>query len=419
MSDERPPADPPPQYPVPQWEPPPPAQPPAPAQYPPTQQNQYPPAPQQYPPAPQQYPPAPQQYPPAQYGPPPAKPRRTGRTWLIVGLIVVLLLGILGVGAVFANASLTSTYSPQKAVTDYLAAQKKGDAAFMAANANYLKGDGSYSQYFDQNELTAMLAYPENTDISDVKVTSMSTADSSTSTVNVTMLWHGHQLTRIFTAHKDPARVHYSFYNSWRVDIPYASIHITTPNQPGSILVDGLPVPAGATADIQVIQGFHKVTMTATDLYASASAEADGIDGNAKVVFPSTISPTALAAAKSTINRAFRTCDKVTNAREDCLGRTYHAPNRANTIYFFTLPGYGDVSYTTYVRTLTSDPTVKMKAVVEASGGKVSTSGTCAFTLTINGSKKYKFKGTWKATLTMSGGSFGYDLFYDCMKSKA
>jgi hypothetical protein len=359
------------------------------------------------------HPPAPMAY------QPPAKPRRTGRTLLVIGLIVVLVLAALGAGAVFVNASLAATYSPEKTVTDYLAAQKRGDSAFMAANANYLRGDGSYSQYFDKSEVAAMVAYPENIDISDVKVGTAVPIDSASSNVDVSMTWHGHQVHRAFTVHKDPTRVHYSFYNSWRIDIPYASIHLTLPNQAGTVSVDGLPIPAAAVGDLQVIEGFHKVTMNATDLYDGASADADGITGFATVAFASTISPTALAAAKDTIRKAFKACDKATSADKACLGRTYYAPNEANTLYFFTLPGYGDVFYTRYVITLTSDPTVNMKVTVEADGGKVSTSGACGFTWTIDGTRKYKFKGTWRATLTMSGGDFGYDFFYSCMKSKA
>ena len=68
---------------------------------------------------------------------------------------------------------------------------------------------------------------------------------------------------------------------------------------------------------------------------------------------------------------------------------------------------------------LTSDPTKNMKLSVSADSGKVAASGTCAYTMTIDGSRKYNFKGTWTATLTMSSGTFGYDLVYDCQKSKA
>jgi len=337
-----------------------------------------------------------------------------GRNLLIIGLIVVLLLAIVGIGAVAANASLSTTYSPSKAVADYFAAQKRGDAAFMAANANYLKGDGSYSEYFDVNELKAMLGYPENTDISSVNVTSVTQVDSNTSTVNVAMRWGGHQLLRAFTAHKDPKRVHYSFYNSWRIDIPYSQIHITTPNQPGSVSVDGLPVPSGATSDIQVIQGFHKVSMAGTDLWSPAALTADGIDTDPKVAFAATISPTATAAARATVNKAFKDCRLI---KYSCLGKTYSA--QAGYEYIGGIPGYGAVHYTTYKYTLTRDPTVGMKMTVEAGGGKVTVSGTCAYTMTVSGGRRYLLKGVWHGTLTMSGGAFGYDIFIDCVRSKA
>jgi archaellum component FlaF (FlaF/FlaG flagellin family) len=366
-----------------------------------------------------QYTPPPPAYAPYPVAPPPAKPRQTDRLLLIIGLIVVLLLAAGGVGAVLANASLASTYSADRTVTDYFAAQKSGNTAYMIANANYLKGDGSYSQYFNEGGLSAMLAIPQNTDLQDVKVASTTIVDTNTSTVNVTMTWAGHHVVQAFTVHRDLARVHYNFYNSWRVDIPFASINLTLPNQPGSIAVDGLTLPQGALKDIQVIQGFHKVAMGSTALYDNASLDADTIVAGTTVVFPSTISAKAVAAAKTAIKDAFNLCDKATNAAEFCLGHTYDAPNTPGFIYFITMPGYGDVYYTKYVYTLTSDPTKNMKLVVNSDAGKVAASGTCAYTFTVDGSKKYYLKGTWTATLTTSGGSFGYNLIYDCLKSKA
>ena len=78
------------------------------------------------------------QYYPAPFALPAGKPSHTGRVLLIIGLIVVLILAALGGGAFVANASLSSTYSPERAVTDYLAAQKKGAIdAFRASLATY------------------------------------------------------------------------------------------------------------------------------------------------------------------------------------------------------------------------------------------------------------------------------------------
>jgi hypothetical protein len=159
--------------------------------------------------------------------------------------------------------------------------------------------------------------------------------------------------------------------------------------------------------------------MDATDLYDKASADADAIVAGTTVVFPSTISATATAAAKSAIKKAFNLCDKATNARQDCLNHTYNSPNAPNTIYFFNLPGYGQVFYTTFRFSLTSDPTKNMKLTVSADSGKLAASGTCAYTMTVDGSRKYNFKGTWTATLTTSAGSWGYYLTYDCQRSKA
>jgi hypothetical protein len=358
----------------------------------------------------------PPQYAPYSAGPPPAKPRRTGMVLLIIGIVLVALIAAGGVAAVVANATLSSTYSAPKAVTDYLAAQKRGDAVFMFNNANFLRGDGSYGQYFDGGGIGAMLAIPQNTDIQDVKVASTTVVDSNTSTVNVTMTWAGHNVVRAYTVHRDLAHVHYNFYNSWRVDIPFASISVILPNQPGSIAVDGLTLPQGAIKDVQVIQGFHKVTMGGTDLYDNASMDADAIDGSASVIFPNTISAAATATAKKTVKEGFTNCKAI---QFTCLNKLYNAPNKPGFVYFFTLPGYGDVPYVTYKYTLTRDQTINMKLVVGADPGKVTVSGTCAYTMTIDGSKKYFLKGTWQGTLTVASGGWGYDLLEDCVKSKA
>ncbi|HXC78140.1 MAG TPA: hypothetical protein VNU19_13930 [Candidatus Acidoferrum sp.] len=381
-------------------------------------QPAYAPPPAAYAPPPE-YAPPPQVYAPYPVAPPPAKPRHRGRLLLIIGVVLVLLIAVGGVVAVLANASLVSTYSADRTITDYFAAQKSGNTAYMLANANFLRGDGSYSEYFDEGGLKAMLAIPQNTDIQDVNVASTTVVDSNTTTVNVTLTWAGHHVVQAYTVHRDLARVHYNFYNSWRIDIPSQSIHVTLPNQPGSIAVDGLDLPQGALSDIQVIQGFHKVTMDATALYDKASADADAIVGDASVILQIPISATASAAAKTAIEDAFKLCDKVTNAEKFCLGHTYYAPNNPGFVYFITLPGYGNVFYTRYVYSLTGDPTKNMKLVVSSDVGKVAASGTCAFTFTVDGSKKYYFKGTWTATLTTSGGSFGYDLTYSCTDSKA
>jgi hypothetical protein len=290
----------------------------------------------------------------------------------------------------------------------------------MTANANYLKGDGSYSQYFEAGGLRSMLALPQNTDIQDVKVASTTVVDANTRTVNVTMTWAGHHVVRAYAVHRDLARVHYGFYNSWRIDIPFTSISISLPNQPGSIDVDGLTLPQGAIKNIQVVQGFHKVTMASSDLYDTASANADAIDSGASVVFPSTISAKAFAASAATVKRAFNSCDKASNARHECLGHTYFAPVEANFVYFFDLPGYGQVVYTKFLLSLTSDPTKGMKLVVSADSHKLAASGTCAYTMTVDGTRKYSFKGPWTATLVVQGGVFGWDLLdYSCEKSKA
>lgn len=337
---------------------------------------------------------------------------------MVIGLILVLLIAAGGAGAFVVNASLSSTYSPGKAVVDYLTAQKKGNYQFMFANANFLRGDGSFNQFFDGGALGALLAMPQNTDISDVKVASTTVVDSNTQTVNTTMTWAGHHITRAFTLHRDLNRVHYSLYNSWRIDIPFQTLHVTVPNQPGDVTVDDMLLPQSAIKSIEVIQGFHKITMGGTDLYDKTSKDADAIDGDVTVAFTNTISASGLALVRSTFKKEFLICN--TKKYQTCLNHLYHSAGQAGYVYYWSLAGYPNIYFTTYTFTLTSDPTAGMKLVIAADGPKVSVSGTCRYTLTVDGGKKYYFKGPWKGVLDVTGGIMSY---YDldirkCLDSK-
>jgi len=324
-------------------------------------------------------------------------------------VVTVFITVLIGVMKVFDVVYVTTNGAYN---TDVIANMMDKE---MFNNANFLRGDGSYSEYFDAGGIAAMLALPQNTDIQDVRVASTTVVDSNTSTVNVTMTWAGHHVVRAYTVHKDLTRVHYNFYYSWRIDIPFASINLTLPNQPGSIAVDGLTLPQGAVKDIQVVQGFHKVTMGSSDIYDNASMDADAIDSGPSVVVPGTISAAAIATAKKTVQQGFNNCKTIVY---QCLNKVYNAPSTPGFIYYFTLPGYGDVPYLTYKYTLTRDPTTGMKVVVDAADGKLLVSGTCAYTMTIDGSKQYLLKGSWKGTLTVVSGGWGYDLLTDCVKSK-
>ena len=363
------------------------------------------------------YEPPPAYQPPTAATPPAPRRRRTGRILLVIGLILVLLFAGLGTGAFLANSSLSNTYSPQRAVTDYLVAQKKGDTNGMLANATFLKGDGAYSQYFDKYALDQMMSISQNTDVKDVVVSGTKSVDDLTSAVTVSMIWNGSQRTQTYVVHKDTTRVHYNFYYSWRLDIPFAVVNVTLPKQAGSIHLDGIALPTGGNAAaIQTMQGFHFVTMDGTDLYDLSTQPANAIDGSASVVFPQKMSTKALAAAATEIKRNLVTCAPKDTS---CFNHLYHSPGDPNFIYYMTVPGYGNVDFSTYQFTLTGDPSAGMTLVIQADPGKVAASGTCTSTLTIDSTKHYRLKGDWTATLTYQNGAAVSDITFDCAKAKA
>src|SRR5712691_10162927 len=291
--------------------------------------------------APAQVPPAyAQQFgaPYAPYAPPPQAPTRrsSGQMFLIIGIVAVVVLAALGGGGALANASLSSTYSPQRAVSDYFAAMGRGDATGMMSNATFLSDDSASSQFFTKDGVTAMLAADQNKQISNVKVGSASVVDDSTDSVSVALSWGGSSRNLTYKVRKDSSRVHFLFYPSWRVQVPFAIITLTVPNQGGTVQVDGQSLPANSKK-IEAIQGFHSVAMQATDFYSANTQVADGVDGSPTVAFPTDLNSSATAAAAASIKAAFGnvTCD---------ASKYFDCPNHRYTVkagFYDILPAVG------------------------------------------------------------------------------
>ncbi len=342
----------------------------------------------------------------------PAAPRRRRRWPLIVGLVGLLVLA-LAVAAFAANSSLSQTYSPQRAVADYFAAQQRGDVNAMWSRASYVRGDGSYERLFNQVALRAMMQLSANTSLRDVRITSTRQLDGASSLVAVSLMWNGVARDLTFTVRKDPSTSHWLFYPSWKVEIPYSTVTVTLPNQPGTILVDGIyPPPGTIQTSIKVILGFHEVAMLETPLLDGTSQQVDAVADTSATV-PGTISKSATAAAGDAVKYGFSHC----TSPDNCFDHTYSAPN-TNFNYYMPLPGYGDVFYTKYLITLTGDPTATMKLTVQADKGKVSVSGPCTSTYTINGSHQYALKGDFTGTLTWNGGGFDSEMSWNCWTAK-
>jgi hypothetical protein len=198
--------------------------------------------------------------------------------------------------------------------------------------------------------------------------------------------------------------------------IPFVTIHITLPNQPGPIQVDGITPATSDVSTVQAVDGYHRVTMSANDFYERATQVVDGVDSPPTVEFAPAVSSGAVAMAAAAVKLAFPTCDAA--AYTGCLNHTYSAPNDGR-LWFFDLPGYGRVFWTTYRVTLVGDPTSDMKLVVPPDAGKLNASGTCTVTVTFDGQRNYNLAGSWTATLTLDSGRFVADLASDCWANKA
>src|SRR5260370_26129696 len=135
-------------------------------------------------------------------------------------------------------------------------------------------------------------------------------------------------------------------------------IHIALPNQAGPIRVDGITPATSDVSSVQAVNGYHRVTMSANAFYDSASQVIDGVDSAPTAEFALAVSSGAVALAAAAVKAAFPTCDAAVST--GCLDHTYTAPNDGR-LWFFDLPGYGRVFWTSYRVTLVGDPTSEMK----------------------------------------------------------
>ena len=358
---------------------------------------------------------------PAAAGVAPGAQRKAGRRWLAVGLIVIFVLAAAGGGgAYFANAGLSQTYSPQQALRSYFAAQARGDVSAMWSSATYLRGDGAYDQFFTKEGLAAMMSMSENKDIAGVKINSTRVVDSNTVVVDASMTWAGASRTYDYTMRRNTSDTHYFFYNSWKIDIPYITITLNLPNQPGDILIDGLPMPPTyAGQPVQSIAGYHTVHMSPTPFYDASAKTANAVDISPNVKFDGKINAAATAAAVSAIKAGEYTwCDA--SRYNTCPGHSYSSAGAAYTNYFLTgIPGYSEIQYNSYVFDFSGDLTSGMVLTVPKEKGLMYATGTCKENLTVDGSRTYFFTGTWSANLTWTNGAFKASFYADCVKDKA
>jgi hypothetical protein len=346
--------------------------------------------------------------------PGPIQAGRQRKLWLVAVAAALLEILVLG-GAGLAGYELrSSTYSPERAVTDYFAAQSRGDVSAMMANATFEQG--SNPEFFQQSGIASMMKVPQNRDVHNVKLVASHAIDPTTQSVAVSLLWAGQQHTQSYSVRKDNSRFRDLIYRSWRIVVPFVTIHITLPNQPGPVEVDGITPATSDVTTIQAVEGYHSVTMNANAFYDSTSQVVDGVDGTTAATFAPAVSSGAIAMAAAAVKLAFPNCDAAVYS--GCLNHTYSAPSDGRR-YYFDLPGYGQVFWSTYKVTLVGDPTSDMKLVVPTDAGKVNASGTCTITVTFDGTSNYNLAGPWTATLTLATGQFAAELASNCWANKA
>src|SRR5260370_11450033 len=148
------------------------------------------------------------------------------------------------------------------------------------------------------------------------------------------MIWGGQHRSQTYAVRKDNSRFRDFVFRSWRIVIPFVTIHITLPNQSGPIQVDGITPAASDVSSIQAIDGYHRLTMSANDFYERATQVVDGVDSPPTAEFASTVSSGAAAMAAAAVKLAFPICDA--GVYTGCLKHTYSPPTDG-TLWFFDL----------------------------------------------------------------------------------
>ena len=359
-----------------------------------------------------------QPLPPQAWGAAPP-PRRGMGSWIAITMVVIFVLfAAAGGGAYFAGTNLSRTYSPQQAVLNYFAAQQRGDVDTMLADANFTRGDGSYAQFFNKNALTAMLSMDQNKQISNLKIDSLHELNSSTAEVDTSMSWGGASYTHAYVVHKDLADTHYFFYNSWKVDVPSTTIPFDLPRQPGQLAVDGILLPDAKADTVEVIAGFHTLSMDQSAFYDRQTKTVNALLSPSLVSFEDKLSSTATVAISAAIRAGANVCNA---AKYLCPNHTYHAPVRAGYIYYVDMPGHPQIYYKSYVQRLSGDITKGMTLDVTNDESWVYAKGTCVSNITFTGygTKTYRFKGTWSADVQWTGSAFKATVYVDCAAKAA
>src|SRR5712691_9711491 len=127
----------------------------------------------------------------------------------------------------------SSAYWPESAVTDYFAAQSQCRVSGMRANATFQQG--SSHDFFSQSAIVSMIELPQNRDVHNAKVVSSQAIDATAQSVSVSMIWGGQHRSQTYTVRKDNSRFRDFVFRYGRIVIPFVTIHITLPNQPGPI----------------------------------------------------------------------------------------------------------------------------------------------------------------------------------------
>ncbi len=239
------------------------------------------------------------------------------------GVISVAILALIATGW-GANAALSSRFSPDQAAISYFDAQRRGDADAMWSMVTYESASPTSTPLLSRAALKEMLTYPNNINLSTIRVTDSARQDDSNFRVTVQLTRNGQDSSVRLHLRKDTSRSNWLIYPFWKVVIPPSNIEITGFTHAGNVTIDGFDAGVtDATGSVQVIPGQHGADMMQTDIFDGDHQLVDA-SSDASLTFKATLNAAATTAGLKAIGDLFAHCAAAQQAQPaSCPNSTF------------------------------------------------------------------------------------------------
>jgi hypothetical protein len=244
---------------------------------------------------------------------------RRRRYQVIAGAVAIALIA-----AFVGNNFLARQYSPAGAVSQYLGAIQRGNAAaawsLIQVTASTTKVDASL---IDRAALQAALSSGKP-DMKSFAITSTSNASASLAAVNFSYETSSGTKQGALSVGRS-GETSFGFYPVWHVVITPALLDVVLPKGSAGLSIDGKAValPDGAKSTVAVLPLAHSIRFNGTQMLETQVVGVDAFSSLQQTVpYQPKFTSGGLDAARGAIKVAFNACAKSTSFRPDACPQT-------------------------------------------------------------------------------------------------